>query len=179
MIKGEIMKRFILFVMGFSFLFLSCVTKPNLPAPTFDVSITSENNTELVEINVATDWQSKGIFIDEGINGFDISITNRTDKIIRIVWEKSSLTYYGNSYTPFIEGQKYSNSSEPMAPTVIPANGQIGKSVFSSGQPYYKSGEYGGWRMRTINAPVILIVLCIESGEIEDYFTATIKKIYN
>jgi len=162
--------------MGLCLLLLSCVSIPDVPLPTFDVGVTSEKNSGLVEISVTTDWQSQGFLVTEGINGFDISIKNNTDKIVRIVWEKSSLTYNGNSYTPFIEGQKYTNSSEPMAPTVVPAKGQIGKAVFSSGQPYYKSGKYGGWRMRTITASDIVIVLCLESGDIEDYFTATITK---
>ncbi len=100
--------------------------------------------------------------------------TNNTDKIIRIVWEKSSLSYNGGTYVPFVTGQKYINAGEPLAPSVIPAHGYMEKDVFSSGQVYYVSGQYGGWSMRNITASSVTIVICVESADLEDYYTVDV-----
>jgi hypothetical protein len=159
-----------------SSLFFSCATTPTTPPPSFKSDIQSEKNSELAIISVTTQWQNAFLFTSAGISGFSVAIKNNTDKIIRIVWEKSSLSYSGQSFTPFITGQKYTNASEPMAATVIPSKGALEKDVFSSEQPYYESGKYGGWRMNPIIANSVIIVLCVQSGDVEDYYTVTVNK---
>jgi hypothetical protein len=159
-----------------SLLFLSCASTPSTPPPSFTSDIQSEKNSELATISVTTQWQNAFLFTSAGISGFNVAIKNNTDKIIRVVWEKSSLSYAGQSFTPFITGQKYTNASEPMAATVVPSKGALEKDVFSSEQPYYESGQYGGWRMNPIIANSVIIVLCIQSGDIEDYYTITVNR---
>jgi len=175
LIIGGNMKRKILLLISLALLVLSCASAPIVPPPKFDVVVNSEKSSGLVDITTLVNWRNGDFFSVEGITGFDISITNKSDKVVRVVWGKSSLSYLGNSYTPFIDGQKYINASEPMSPAVIPAKGQITKSVFSSGQPYYVSGKYGGWNMGSIPSRDVTIVLCVESGSIEDYYTISIK----
>jgi len=159
-----------------SLLCFSCATTPTTPPPSFKSDIQSEKNSELAIISVTTQWQNAFLFTVSGISGFNVAIKNNTDKIIRVVWEKSSLSYSGQSFTPFITGQKYTNASEPMAAIVIPAKGALEKDVFSSEQPYYESGKYGGWRMNPIIANSVIIVLCVQSGDVEDYYTVTVNQ---
>jgi len=169
-------KIFSILLLSYAFLFFSCVSSPRIASDKFNVAIVAEKDSGLVDIQAEVDWQEPNFIISGGINGFYLAIKNNSDKIVRVVWSKSSLNYFSNSYTPFIEGQKYTNSSEPMAPTVVPAKGKIGKSVFSSAQPYYMSGQYGGWRMQPISALEVVIVVCVESGDMEDYYTITITQ---
>jgi hypothetical protein len=156
----------------------SCLSVENTPPPNFTSTITSENDTGLAEIAITTEWQSKSFFAwAEGISGFELNVKNNSDKIIKLVWESSSLSYNGNSYTPFITGQKYIEASRPMNATVIPAKGNFNIDLFSSGQPYYSCGTYGsGWMMNPINSPSVIILLCIQSGTAEDYYTITVTK---
>jgi hypothetical protein len=143
----------------------SCASMSAVQNPGFDTSVYSKNGDGIAKIDVDVMWQTGGVSggLYHGIEGFSISVVNKTDDIISLVWSKSSLSYNGKSYLPFIEGQKYSESSTPQNPTVIPANGQTNVNVFSSGQPYYATGQYGGWRMSPIDAKEVVIVLSVES----------------
>ena len=154
-----------------SLLLMSCTTlKSNYD---YDVQIQSELESGLVTLNVEPQWGA--YYFTQGISGFSVQIENNTEKIVKIVWELSSISYGGSSYTLFIEGQKYIDSEVPMAPTVIAGNGLIEKSIFSSAQPKYSSGSYGGWSMRVLDPSDITIILCVQSGDIEDFYTITVQ----
>ena len=169
------MKRLAIGLAIFVLMFVSCATTPPV-ARNIDVKIKSEANSGLAEISVVPAWHEKTLFSVEGYSGFHGSFKNTTDKIVRIVWEKSSISFNGSSSTIFLEGQKYMNASEPMTPTVIPAKGSVEKDLFSASQPYFMSGKYGGWAMSNIPAQNVTIVLCIESGGQEDYYTVSITQ---
>jgi hypothetical protein len=169
------MKRLVIGLAITVVVLVSCATTPTV-SRNIDVQIKSETNSGMAEIAVIPTWREKTLFIAEGYSGFHGSFKNTTDKIVRIVWEKSSISYNGSSSTIFLEGQKYINASEPMSPTVIPAKGSVEKDIFSASQPDYVSGKYGGWRMINIPAQDVVIVLCIESGGQEDYYTVSIHQ---
>jgi len=106
-------------------------------------------------------------------SGFHLSVKNKTNSILKINWANSSFNYNGSSYGIFIEGQKYIDQNTPMNPTILPAKGSMSKEIFSSDQVYYLNGQYGGWRMNDIIASSVTIVLCIEQGAGESYYSIT------
>lgn len=154
---------------------MSCATTPPSPPPEFKTEIQSEKGSNIATLEAKAVWQRATLLGQGGISGFSIKFTNNTDRIIRVVWEKSSISYNDGSYTLFISGQKYIEASKPMAPSVIPAKGSMEKDVFSSEQPSFTTGQYGGWSMNPIRTSKAVLVLCIESGDIEEYYTVTIS----
>jgi hypothetical protein len=172
------MKKFSLLLSAISLtLIAGCAAPPPAsPPPQFATTITSEKGSDLVKIDITPTWEQASIFNAAGISGFSANFKNNTNKVMRVIWEQSSISYGGNSHTLFITGQKYMEASKPMAPTVVPALGSMNKDIFSSAQPLLATGALGGWRMRTIQADKVEIVLCIAAGDIQDYFTIQIKK---
>jgi hypothetical protein len=96
-----------------------------------------------------------------GYRYFSVHFENTTNKILKIIWEKSSLVYGGNSFLPFISGQKYINANRPMPPTIVPPNSTIKKTVYSSGQVYYNE-RYNSWSTHLIPTLDIQIVFCVQ-----------------
>ena len=146
-------------ILACSILLASCAaTPPASPQPTYFTTITSEKNSDLAAITIFPIWENASIFNAAGIAGFTINLKNNTNKIARVIWEESSINYNGNSYTLFISGQKYTDASKPMTPTILPALGSMQRDIFSSSQPLFTTGTLGGWRMRTIQAETIEII---------------------
>ena len=132
----------------------------------------SQRNTGLVTVAVQTAWENAG---HDRITGFSVLFRNTTNSPVLIVWGKSSLRYNGGAFTPFVEGQKYENFSSPMNATVIPPMGTVRKNIFSSQQPYSESGKHGGWKMRPIMTDTVVLVFYVQSRDIEDYYSITIR----
>jgi hypothetical protein len=170
------MKKIALPLLALFFLF-SCVSTKEEEPPVFNYEVSSESASGLADVSIEAEWKFSS-FLDptEGISGFDLTVKNNTDKIIKVVWEESSLTYLGQTYLPFINGQKYIDASRPMTSSVIPARGKITTSLFSSGQPYFSSGRYGGWEMRPIPSVDIAIALSVVSGDLKDYYTIKVTR---
>jgi hypothetical protein len=181
----KVFNIFIIFLVVIT-VFSSCITSiEDLglgPEPEFDIQISSELGSNIADISIDPNWYFEyraplGRHYPQGVDGFDLTIKNNTEKIIYIVWELSSISYLGKSKTLFIDGQKYSNAEEPMSPTVIAANNEIQKRVYSSEQPYFMSmGSYSSWVTKAIDAPVFTLVLCIRSADIEEFYTIAVTK---
>jgi len=153
----------------------------------------SQRNTGLVTISVQTAWEKVGPGYGNGpgdkpgngngqgqnghdrISGFSVLFRNTTNNPVLIVWGKSSLKYNGGAFLPFVEGQRYENFSRPMEATMIPPMGTVRKNIFSSQQPYSESGNHGGWKMRPIATDNVVLVFCVQSRDIEDYYTIAVR----
>lgn len=113
----------------------SCVTmKPNiadLPRPEMDF----QNDLVDARLNCQNShWAT-------------ISIENKSDKVITLIWDLSSFTSEtGNSQRLIPEGTKYINANSSIPPITIAPNSRFIKSFSSSESFYYQSGQYGGWR---------------------------------
>ena len=166
---------FIIFSVFAVLTLMSCQsTAITFEEPTIDLQIDGE---DVANITVIPSFEgTTGLFTNTGTIGYSVSIENKTDSIIKMVWEKSAVYYEGNSSLPFITGQKYIDSNSPMSPTVIPAHGTNKTGVYSADQVYYVSGKYGGWRMSNLPTFNTKLLLCIESsGGKETYYTFSIK----
>lgn len=117
-----------------------------------------------------TNWTA-----DEGTSGYMLAVTNTTDGVIRVNWEKSSISYGASSSLIFQEGQKYSESNSPMTPMVVPMGGTLTKAIYSSDQPRYTSSF--GWSMNVIPSLNTTVMICIEHGESESYYIFTVTPV--
>lgn len=168
--------KFSIFILGIAALFItSCASVPSSKV-TYDVQIEYESEKPAVTLQVSPLW-SNNLFNGAGFGGFICTFTNNTEKSVKVVWDESSLNYNGSAYVPFIEGQKYINAQEPMSPAAIAKGGTITKGVYSSNQPHYTSGQYGGWSMLPIKANTVQLLFFIKSADGEEYITATITSI--
>jgi hypothetical protein len=146
------------------FLFLFSIFGCATASPGFVSKVNTNFEENIADISIETLWKKDGgMVVRPGIYGFHLIVKNATDDVISIVWSKSSLSYNGKSYIPFIEGQKYANATSPESPMIVPANGITNVNLFSAGQVTYISGQYGGWVLNTIQSTETHIVLCIES----------------
>ncbi len=165
--------------------FSSC----NVGGPEPNISLlnpgSSDYNTEILKIaNVYWNIDHKLLNGDYGFNGITIDFENPTDKTVMIVWEKSSFVFDGQSYPLFITGQKYSQSNEPMPPSAIPPKSFITKTIFASSQVTWKkklisifgSSEYT-WDTNPVYSAnhEIILIMCAQSGDKEDFYTVQIK----
>ena len=158
-----------------SIFIVSCTSVPSSKV-TYDIQIDYESETPAVTLEVSPS-RSNNLFYGAAFEGFYCTFKNNTEKTVRIVWDESSLNYNGITYVPFIEGQKYIDAQNPMSPAAITKNGSISKGVYSSNQPYYRSGEYGGWSMYPIHANEVQLLFLVKSEKGEEYITATVKSI--
>ena len=165
----------ILLVFITSIFIVSCASVPSSKV-TYDIQINYESETPAVTLEVSPSW-SNNLIYGAGFGGFFCTFKNNTEKTVRIVWDESSLNYNGNTYVPFIEGQKYINAQNPMSPAAITKGGSISKGVYSSNQPHYTSGRYGGWSMIPINSNEVQLLFLVKSEKGEEYITATVRSI--
>ena len=154
---------------------LACASSSGVqtPDPEFNVTYEYESDAPTVTINVKPSWG--GDVFDEGILGFACEFTNNSDGIAKVVWEGSSLYYGGNSYVPFIEGQKYVDKNNPMPAATLPPKGYLLKEVYSADQVYYSSGSYGGWLMIPIEDNPVQIIFQIDSKNGSEYVIVNVS----
>lgn len=169
------MKRLIgLLVIVTSIFVVSCSSTPSSKV-SYDVKIDYDSESPAVSLEVSPTWSNT--IYGSGFGGFFCTFKNNTERVVRIVWDESSLNYNGSTYVPFIEGQKYADAQNPMSPAAITKGGSISKGVYSSNQPHFRSGKYGGWSMMPINASEVQLIFMVRSEKGEEYITATVKSI--
>ena len=166
-------KLTVLLVVVTTILVVSCASTPSSKV-TFDVEIEYESESPTVMLEVTPSWAKNWVYGD-GFRGFYCTFKNTTEKTVKIVWDESSLNYNGNTYVPFLEGQKYINAQDPMSPAAITKGGTISKGVYSSNQPHYVSGS--GWTMIPIRSNEVQLLFLVKSEKGEEYITAIIKAI--
>ena len=165
-----------IFFLGITAFFItSCASIPSSRV-TYDVQIDYESDNPAVTLQIIPSW-SNNLIYGAGFGSFACTFTNNTEKTVRVVWDESSLNYNGSSYVPFLEGQKYIDAQNPMSPAAITKGGTITKQVYSSSQPYYTSGIYGGWSMIPMSSSEVQLLFLIKSEAGEEYITATVKSI--
>ena len=98
---------------------------------------------------------------------------NTTDSIIKVNWSKSSISYNGRVYVPFITGQKYIDHNNPMPPSVLASGGAMLIEVYSSDQPNYSSDF--GWMMYAIPSYSSVVTICVEYNDKDTYYVFTIN----
>lgn len=158
---------FVIFAV-FIVLALSCASSkdvtPPPPPPNFEVIYEYESDVPAVLVTVIPNWDSIG-----GIDSFTCKFVNNSDEIVKVVWEGSSLYYNGNSHVPFIDGQKFVEANRPMVAAIIPRQGILEKSVYSSDQ--FRYGNY----KQTIEANPVQIIFQIDSENGSEYVVINVS----
>ena len=159
---------FVIFTV-FIVLALSCASSGGVKTPTPEFNVTYEYESETPAISVIVEPVWGVSFNDWGIEQFQCKFSNNTNAIAKVVWEGSSLYYDGNSYLPCIDGQKYVDVNTPMVAAIIPRQGILEKSVYSSDQ--FRYGNY----KQTIEANPVQIIFQIDSENGSEYVVINVS----
>lgn len=157
-------------------LLVGCVT---VPSPGFDVAVV-DGKMDDFEITAEPIWLGDKFAFEEkkygpGVGLFLVKFNNKSNEVIKILWEESSIVYNGSSYTPFVAGQKYIDAGQPANPTIIHKNTAISKEVYSSEQVKYSDGYYvKGWYTTRIDSPKTALVFCVVREDSKKYITVEV-----
>lgn len=134
------MKKFVLAAVAASLL-SGCMSAPNwqYPAP-------ASVNTAEYGVSVAV-----ACHMELGIKTctqYGMTVSNKTDQVMKIVWNDSAETFEGNSSTLLPDGAKYADATASKVDTVIPPHATITKSVAPSSNVYHDPQL--GWMERLL-----------------------------
>lgn len=165
--RGNMKKISFVLIVALALLLVGCETIENREF-TVDKAVYGE---DVVAIGLAPRFV-KG-FYGDGTDGYDLAVQNTTDSIIKVNWSKSSISYNGRVYVPFITGQKYIDHNNPMPPSVLASGGVMLIEVYSSDQPNYSSDF--GWMMYAIPSYSSVVTICVEHNDKDTYYVFTIN----
>jgi hypothetical protein len=140
--------------------------------PVYKLTVEQEIKMEGIELLVNPAIEES---IFPGFSYFDIKVKNNTGKILKILWDQSSLFYNSTSHVPFISGQKYSDATKPAPSSIIPNTGDLSVEVFSSSEVFYKSD----WYILPIYEENITLLLCIQVDNKCNYYTIAAQLVKN
>jgi hypothetical protein len=141
----------------------------------------SENNTALVNIKVCQ-YKNGSVDFDFSKGYADFYIiclfTNLTDRVVRIIWEQSSLItdegsspfYFGAEY--WAQPEKLKGPSHPIPPTILAPHQDIFKILTAETKIEYLQGAWK-WFVNPLivkNIEDLSFLFCIQSGGLEDYY---------
>ena len=124
--------------------------------------ISSDADLSVDGINIA-DVRLDGFFDggnQYGTSFYYLSVSNKTDSPLKIVWDNCAVYYPGHSSHVFIPGQKYSELNSTVLSTVVPENGFHSTRIYSSDQIVYD----GVWSVYNISHYDTRVVICLESA---------------
>ncbi len=175
-------------VLALCALLLSCATTPDkkIELKLFQGAgeIQSEEQSQIAQIALGEivyydfgEYQDlQGLYPNQfGYECFNLAVKNNTEKVLSVIWEKSSVIYSGSTYAPFLPGQKFIDHGKPASPSIIPSGAEIRFQIYSAGQVEYFE-RLKEWKTNRIYDPNVIIVLCLKSGDTEDIYTVKITK---
>lgn len=128
-------------MMGTSYTYDYSMIKNNDSLKTVDTLKTMNFEDEKIEAHFSV-----------GIKSISFTLKNKTNSVMKIVWDEASIVQFGTTHKVMHSGVKYidRNSSQPS--TVIPPLASIDDLVLPSDNVYYREGYYsqygsspGGW----------------------------------
>jgi hypothetical protein len=82
-----------------------------------------------------------------GCEAFVLSIVNKTDKNIRVNWNKTLYISGGHAAGGLMaEGAVSKDRDNPKPPDVVPGNATLTRTIWPDNLAHYDTGRKGGWR---------------------------------
>jgi len=85
-----------------------------------------------------------------GITEIAFSGKNKTDEVLKVVWDEASIVLMGTAEKVMHKGIRFIERDQSMSPTTIPPNSTIQDLIIPTKNVYYTSGTYGGWNTRDL-----------------------------
>ena len=98
-----------------------------------------------------TDTTQNMNFEDDKINAnfsigdkqINFTIKNKTDNVMKIIWDEAAIVQFGTSHKVMHTGVKYIDRNNSQPPTVIPPQASIEDLILPADNIYYREGYYG------------------------------------
>ena len=121
----------------------SCYTTTTVSTAKYSVSLLDKDNNKIDTAGILVFRDSSiDAFFDFKEKDLSVSIKNKTDKSIKLIWDETLFIVDGSSSKVMHEGIKFANRNEFMPPSVIPTNYTISDVVIPTNNVYYKEGYY-------------------------------------
>jgi hypothetical protein len=78
-------------------------------------------------------------------------VQNKTDQSIKIIWDEAAFVdCNGGTHRIMHSGVKYIDRSNSQPPSMVVRNGTLSDTIIPSDNIYFMSGQYGGWKERSL-----------------------------
>lgn len=104
-------------------------------------------------------WEDDNIEIsffisDKSVN---FNLKNKTNEVIKIIWDEAVIVQYGKAQKVMHAGVKYIDRNASQPPTAIPPGASVDDLVLPTDNVYWREGYYGryisnpgGWKIRDL-----------------------------
>lgn len=90
-------------------------------------------------------WEDDKIAISFHISdkSVNFNLRNKTNEVIKIIWDEATMVKYGKAQKVMHAGVKYTDRNASQPPTTIPAGASIDDLVLPTENVYWREGYYG------------------------------------
>lgn len=78
-----------------------------------------------------------------GDKQINFTLKNKTNEVMKIIWDEASIVQFGTSHKVMHNGVKYIDRNSSQPPSVIPPQASIDDLVLPADNVYYRNGYYG------------------------------------
>ncbi len=133
------------------------------------IEIESDYNNEDVNVQVFGMYEEKDSITN--IKCFRVKIKNETEKIIKLKFDESSITYNDRTSVPFIDGQKYKDAGTIPPTKIIPKGNTSEVLLFAANQISWDNDD---WRIAPMSDDVT-VILAVEIDSKTYYWIVSAK----
>ena len=113
-----------------------------------------------------------------GCEAFVLGIVNKTDKNIKVNWNKTLYISGGHTSGGFMfKGVAYKDRNNPKPPDVVPGNATLTKTIRPSNLAHYDPAQKDGWRHEAMpqGENGALVSLSIDGKEVTERLVVRLK----
>jgi len=116
--------------------------------------IKKDDSTSKTDTTQNMNFEDDKILANFNVGDKQISFTikNKTDNVLKIIWDEAAIVQFGTSHKVMHSGVKYIDRNSSQPPTAIPPQASIDDIVLPADNVYYREGSYstyysnpGGW----------------------------------
>lgn len=82
------------------------------------------------------------IIFSIGVKSVNFNLKNKTEDVIKIIWDEASFVKFGKTHRVMHQGVKYNDRNSSQPPTVIPSQASLDDLVVPTDNVYWQEGFY-------------------------------------
>ena len=106
--------------------------------------IKKDDSTSKTDTTQNMNFEDDKILANFNVGDKQISFTikNKTDNVLKIIWDEAAIVQFGTSHKVMHSGVKYIDRNSSQPPTAIPPQASIDDIVLPADNVYYREGSY-------------------------------------
>jgi hypothetical protein len=139
---------------------IACLPRQQIILNSYPPIQTVDNDYFNASISPVETWR--------GYNAFILTVNNKTDKDLEIIWDRTLFIDNGRTSGGFMfEGVVYRDRNNPKPPDVVFAKGNFSKTIWPNNLVYFSSGKYASWGHEVMSPGENGVYLTIKIGDKE------------